>query len=375
MWKQNIRLAFRNLQRQRTFSFINILGLTIGLASCITIGLYAYSELTFDQFSESHSNIYRINKITNEKGKQPQQDGITPGPLGPALEKEIPEISAVCRFRPWFTEMLVSYDTVRISLDDVAYSDNSLLTMFNFPLVKGDKKHALTEPFTAVLTETTARKYFGNADPIGKTLLSLNDIPVKITGVTKDVPKNSSIQFTMLISMPTVEAPASADYFSWMNSWTTNVDHTFIQFRHNADPKNASNKISALLHANFPEKEFQYSTYIQPLDAIHLGSKDVLYAESFRTNSAGIIYTLLGIAVLILIIACFNFVNLTTSGALSRAKETGVQKVLGATQSQLVRKVFQRIIFAMHSFFDRCVNDCDFYFACIQRNGRHIFNH
>ena len=306
MWRHNIKLAFRNLRRQKTFSFINVLGLTIGLASCITIGLYAYNELTFDQFSQNHSRIYRINKITNEKGKQPQQDGITPGPLGPALEKEIPEIDAVCRFRPWFTEMLVSYDTIKISLDDVAYSDNAILTMFNFPLVRGDKKLALTEPFTAVLTETTAKKYFGNADPIGKTLLSLNDIPVKVTGVAKDVPKNSSIQFTMLISMSTVEAPASADYFSWMSSWTTNVDHTFIELQQHADAKNTSNKISALLHANFPEKEFQYRTYIQPLDDIHLGSKDVLYAESFRTNSAGIIYTLLGIAGLILLIACFQ---------------------------------------------------------------------
>ena len=340
MWNHNIKLAFRNLWRHKTFSFINVLGLTIGLASCIIIGLYAYNELTFDQFNQNHSTIYRINKVTNEKGKQAQRDGITPGNLAPALDKEVPEIAAACRFRPWFNEMLVSYDTVKINLADVAYADNSLLTMFDFPLVKGDKNSALTEPFAAVITETTAKKYFGKSNPLGKTLITLNDIPVKITGVAKDAPQNSSVQFNMLISMATVEAPASQNYFSWMNSWTTNVDYTFVQLKQHADATKVSGKISALLHSHFPEKEFQYRTYLQQLDDIHLGSKDVLYAESFRTNSSSIIYTLLIIAGLILVIACFNFINLTTSGALGRAKETGVQKVLGARQSQLVRKFF-----------------------------------
>ena len=236
--------------------------------------------------------------------------------------------------------MLVSYDSVKLNIGDVVYADNSVLTMFNFPLVTGDKKTALAEPFTAVITETTAKKYFGNRNPMGKTLVTLNDMPVKINGVAKDVPQNSSIQFNMLISMATLEAPANKDNFSWMNSWTTNVDYTFVQLKQHVDATKVSGKISALLHSNFPEKEFQYRTYLQPLDDIHLGSKDILYAESFRTNSSSIIYTLLIIAGLILVIACFNFINLTTSGALGRAKETGVQKVLGARQSQLVRKFF-----------------------------------
>lgn len=340
MLYHNIKLAFRNLLRHKTFSFINVLGLTIGLASCIIIGLYAYNELTFDQFHQNHSRIFRINKVTNEKGKQPQQDGITSGKLSPVLNKEIPEIAVACRIRPWFTDMLVSYDTVKITLTDVVYADNSLLKMFDFPLIAGDKNTALAEPFTAVITETTAKKYFGNTNPIGKTLITLNDMQVKINGVAKDVPQNSSIQFNMLISMATLEAPANANSFSWMNSWTTNVDYTFVQLKQNADATKASGKISALLHSHFPEKEFQYRTYLQKLDDIHIGSKDILYAESFRTNSRSIIYTLLIIAGLILIIASFNFINLTTSGALGRAKETGVQKVLGATQSQLVIKFF-----------------------------------
>jgi putative ABC transport system permease protein len=340
MFYHNLRLAFRNLRRHKTFSFINILGLSIGLASCITIGLYAYNELSFDKFNSNHGQIYRINKITNEKDKQAQHDGITPGQLAPATPREIPEVVAATRFRPWFTEMLVSYDTVHLKLDDVAYADPSFLKMFSFPLLKGDPNKALTEPSTAIITETTARKYFGRVNPIGKTLITLNNIPVRVTGVAKDVPNNSSLQFTMLISWATVEAPANADYFFWMNSWTTNVAYTFVQLKPNADPVAAGNKISSLLHSHFAEKEFQYRTYLQPLDDIHLKSADILYTEHFHTNSGKIIYTLLIIAGFILLIACFNFINLTTAGALARAKETGVQKVLGASQSQLIKKFF-----------------------------------
>jgi len=338
MLYHNLKLAFRNLLRHKTFAFINILGLVIGVVSCIVIGLYAYNELSFDTFNSNYANIYRINKNTNEKGKQAQQDGITPAELAPATTREIPEVVAATRFRPWFNEMLVSYDTVHLKLDDVAYADASFLKMLNYPLVNGNKNTALSEPSTAVITESTAKKYFGNKNPIGKTLITLNNIPVKITGVAKDVPNNSSLAFTMLISWATTEATANKDYFFWMNSWTTNVAYTFVQLKSNADATKAGNKISALLHAHFPEKEFQYNTYLQPLKDIHLKSADILYAEYFRTNSGKIISTLMIIACFILLIACFNFINLTTAGALGRAKETGIQKVLGAKKSQLIKK-------------------------------------
>jgi putative ABC transport system permease protein len=340
MLYHNFKLAFRNLLRHKIFSSINVFGLSIGLASCIIIGLYTYNELGFDTFNSHHKQIYRINKTTNEKGKQAQQDGITPGELAPSLSRQIPEVASAARFRPWFNEMLVSYDTVHLKLDDVAYADQSFLNIFDFRLTKGNQNTALSEPFAAVITESTAKKYFNNSNPVGKTLITLNDIPVKITGVCKDVPSNSSVQFTMLISWSTTEAPANKDYFFWMNSWTTNVAFTFVQLKPNADAIKTGNKISALLHTHFAEKEFQYRTYLQPLDDIHLKSQDILYADQFRTNSGKIIYTLLIIAGFILLIACFNFINLTTAGALGRAKETGVQKVLGARQSQLIKKFF-----------------------------------
>src|SRR5262245_55380100 len=121
----NLKLAFRSLYRNKTFSLINMLGLTIGLASCVIIGLYVYAEISFDHFNSRHQQIFRVNKVINEKGKKGNIDAVTPGLLASGVPAEIPEVEAATRFRPWFTEMLVSYDTIHIKLDDVAYTDNS----------------------------------------------------------------------------------------------------------------------------------------------------------------------------------------------------------------------------------------------------------
>ena len=138
--------------------------------------------------------------------------------------------------------MLVSYDSIRLKLDDVLYADASFLELFDFPLVAGEKTQVLKEPYTAVLTESTARKYFKNEDPIGKTMTTLDGIQVKVTGIAKDVAANSSIQFNMLISWETIAAPAVKDNFSWMNNWTTQVVFTFLRLKENADPVKVGDK-------------------------------------------------------------------------------------------------------------------------------------
>ncbi|HMK18506.1 MAG TPA: ABC transporter permease [Chitinophagaceae bacterium] len=336
----NLKLTLRNIWRHKTFSFINIVGLTVGVTCCLLLGLYAYNELSFDKFHSGHNNIYRINKVTSEKSKPSQLHSITPGKLAPAIRTSIPEVEYATVFRPWFSEMLVSYDTVRFKLSDVTYADEGFLNVFDFPLIKGNRETVLSEPFTAVVSESVAKKYFHTENPVGKTLTTLNNIDVKITGVCKDVPENSSIRFTMLISWATTLTQANADYFSWMNNWNTQVNYSFVKLKANSDPLKVSEKITRLLHTNLPNRAAEYNPYLQPLDKIHLYSSDILFGESFSTNSSKIVFSLLGIAAIILLIACFNFINLTTAGALGRAKETGVQKVLGANKGLLIRKFF-----------------------------------
>ena len=334
-----VRLALRHMSKHRAFSLINSFGLTIGLASFILIGLYVGKQFSFDRFHDDCSSVFRVNKITNEKG-QTQKDGLTPGLLASAIIKEIPGVSAATRIRPWFNDMLVSYDTIHLLLSDVVYADNSFLQLFNFPLLQGNRTTALAEPFTAVISESTAKKYFRNENPVGRTLTTLDNMAVKITGVSRDVPENSSIRFKLLISWGTLTTPANKDNFYWINNWTTQVVHTFIRMDKASDQKKAEEKISELLHRYRDEKEFQFRPYLQPLKDIHLHAQGILYSGAFRTNSIKIIYTLMIIAAFILLIASFNFINLGTAAALRRAKETGVQKVLGATQSQLIVRFF-----------------------------------
>lgn len=340
MFYHTLKLTLRNIWRHKTFSFINIIGLTVGVTSCILIGLYAYNELSYDKFHADYNNIYRINKVTTEKNKQAQLHSITPGQLVPSIRASIPEVQHAALFRPWFSEMLVSYDTIRFILDDVAYADKGFLNVFDFPLITGNRETVLSEPFSAVVSESVAKKYFNEENPIGKTLTTLNNIEVKVTGVCKDVPENSSIRFTMLISWATTTAQANADYFSWMNNWLTQVDYSFVKLKPQTDPLKVSEKITGLLHANLPERAMEYKPYLQPLDKIHLYSTDILFGEYFKTNSNKIVLSLIVIAGIILLIACFNFINLTTAGALGRAKETGMQKVLGANKGMLIRKFF-----------------------------------
>src|SRR5688572_9102442 len=140
MFYHTLKLTLRNIWRHKTFSFINIMGLTVGVTSCILIGLYAYNELSYDKFHADYNNIYRINKVTTEKNKQAQLHSITPGQLVPSITTSVPEVQHAALFRPWFSEMLVSYDTIRFKLNDVAYADKGFLNVFDFPLIKGNRE-------------------------------------------------------------------------------------------------------------------------------------------------------------------------------------------------------------------------------------------
>ena len=330
------KIAWRNLLRHKLFSAINVLGLAIGLACSMVIALYVFNQLSFDCFHGA--NIYRINKTTNENGRQAQNDALTPGLLAPELIKSLPEVKYAARFRPWFNDLLISHDSTSLKLKEVSFADASFLQIFNFPTVQGDAATALSEPSSAVLTETTARNLFGDENPMGKTLYTLNNIPVKVNGIVKDIPQNSSIQFSMLISWSTLTSKPYAGQFGWMNNWTAQVGFTFLQFRSEIDPKAENRKISSLLHLHFQEDEFSYQTWLQSASDLHLHSKDILYAENFRTASNSIVYILMVIAAFILLIACFNFINLSTVAAIGRLKEAGIQKVLGAHRIQLIGK-------------------------------------
>ena len=340
MLKNDFKFALRNLAKNKIFTLINLAGLALSLVCCILLGLYAYAEMTYDQFHPKHDQLFRINKVVTETNKTPEKHSITSGSLAPELLKEVPEIEYAVRLRPWFNEMVVRHENTQQKFSDVVYADADFFQVFGFKLLRGDRKTALSQPNTAVITEAKAKLFFGNTDPLGKTLVVLNETPVTITGVVEDAPYNSHLKYELLVSWGTTTTGANLEYFSWMNNWITQVVHTYVLARKDADLQLLESKIAAVFNKNLPERKEQYKHYLQPIDQAYLGSADVKFTESFKSNSDKIVYVLIGISIFILLIACFNFINLSTVAALKRIKEIGMQKVLGAARRQLIVKYF-----------------------------------
>ena len=343
MIKNYFKIAWRNLLKNKTFSFINIAGLSIGIAACLLILQYVSFELSYDQFNKNADDIYRVVNDRYQNGKLVQHGTITYSAVGKAMQDDFPEVINHARVFP-FGKMIISTADKKIGDQNVLAVDNSFLTMFSYPFVAGNAQTALKDPFDIVITETSARKIFdvrNNNFPaiIGKTFMMGKDsTPYKITGVCKDVPENSHLQFDMLASYVTMLAGKypykQADYdFTDSDFWH------YVQLKHGADYKTLEAKFPAFSQKYFQGNEVSGSDekfYLQPLSKAHLYS-DFEY-EIGDTASASVVWGLLIIAVLIIIIAWVNYVNLATAKSMDRAKEVGVRKVAGATKKQLIKQ-------------------------------------
>lgn len=332
MFKNYLKTAWRNLWRNKIFSFINVLGLTIGLTACFFIFLYVRFELSYDTFHPKGDRIYHVTcdiKTPSETIKS----GSTPWPFGPNMQRDFPEIAAFTR---------VSFDNVLIKKGDVSfqeertlYADSSLFRVFGFKLAEGDPATALKEVNSVVLSKTAAKKYFGEEDPMGQAVLLTGDgLPATVTGVMEDMPQNSQLRADVLVSMSTVVKQARGIDDAWGNFGVI----TFLLLKPNAS--------AAALQAKFPDfierhngnerrqAKMLYTVLLEPLKDIYLHSTRPAFESGSITN----VYIFSVIAIFILFIACINFINLTTARSVERAKEIGIRKVVGATKMELVRQ-------------------------------------
>jgi putative ABC transport system permease protein len=343
MIRNYFKTAWRNLMKNKTFSLINIAGLSIGMAACLLILQYVSFELSFDQFNKNADDLYRVVNDRYQNGKLIQHGTITYSAIGKAMQDDFPEVVNHTRAIS-FTKEIVSYKTKKIGDLTVLAVDNSFLGMFSFPLIAGDVRTVLKEPLSFVLTETFAKKLFNlkNNDYsslIGKEIIGGNDsLPYKITGICKDVPENSHLQFDLLLSYVSLySGPHSwkdADY-----SFTDSDFWHYIQLKHGTDYKKLEAKFPAFSQRHFQGTKVSGSIekfYLQPLSKAHLYS-DFEY-EIGKTASATVVWGLLIIAVLIIVIAWINYINLSTAKSMERAKEVGVRKVAGATKRQLIKQ-------------------------------------
>ncbi len=331
MLKNYFTIAWRNLRTKKGFSFINITGLAIGMAAAILIGLWVQNEFSFDKFHANGDSLFKVWNRSAGPGEKYCWD-VTSSPVGAALKQEFPEIRSAARMY-WPIDRLFNYGdkSLKARGNDV---DKPFLTMFSFPLSKGDPGHALDEPNDIVLTNQLANRIFGHADPMDKLVTVNNKKVFKVTGVMKDLPNNTQFDFEYLVSLA-----ANENYYT-DGSWGNNSYNTYVQLQPNVSLGALDGKIRnlELLHDSTTRTEL----FLHPID------KWRLYTRFDNGKIAGgrieVVRLLLAIAVIILLIACINFMNLSTAQSQKRAREVGVRKVMGAGRLGLINQFLSESI-------------------------------
>lgn len=333
MLKNYIKIAFRNLWKQKGYTIINVAGLAIGMTACLLILTYILNELSYDRFYEGHDNIYRIAFEGEFSGDFFNVAVSTGAMAGPAVE-EFPEITHATRVLPRSSKILLSFDDKNIYQDNIYYVDSTFFDVFSFPFIYGEPREALTDPASVVLTRSVAEKCFPGTNPVGQTLRINNERNVRITGVIEDVPPNSHFQFNMLGSFYSFERNGRNPY----EDWGSLNQYTYIRTLPGTDPDMLTEKFPEFLlrHISFLSQtdNIKFHAYLQPVPDIHLHSN--LMAELSPNSDISYIYIFGTVAVIILVLACINFMNLTTAKSVRRAREVGIRKVAGAGKPALV---------------------------------------
>ena len=342
MFKNYLKVAWRNLLRKKVFSFINIFGLAMGLAIFTLISLYVLDELSYDRYSENANRIYRVNTNIKINGSE-FNDKDTPAPMADALVKTYPRVEQAVRISGG-NDILVKKGDETLLEPHAFFADANLFSVFTLPMLAGDPKTALSAPNSMVISASMAKKYFNTLDVIGKTLKVDNTSLYNITGVIKDMPSQSHLHFNFIKSMAGLESSKS-------DFWLSNSFMTYVLVRKGttqaeldgylkeAAKKYAEPQVMNVAHSSFSELEkkgdyFKYSSI--PLTKIHLYSP--LSSELEPSGNIQYVYISAIIGLFILLIACINFMNLSTAQSAGRAKEVGVRKVIGSGRSNLVRQ-------------------------------------
>ncbi|MFA8343570.1 MAG: ABC transporter permease [Rhodothermaceae bacterium] len=334
MFRNYFKISYRNMIRHKTYSIINILGLAIGMAACIIIGTYLLSEISFDKFHKNYDRIYRVTTFL-DFGSNPVHLASSNYPAAAELKERYPEVVDAVRFRKVHQNVLIENSDKHISQSGFVYADQSVFNIFSFPLLKGDPETALKDPYSIVLTEDIAEKMFGDKDPLGKFITVNESSKFKITGIVKNPPFHSHIKFSMLASFVTLKDIVGDLYEKWLIDFQ-NFTYLLLQDNNSEDllqtklPDLVEEKIGKLLNHVSARLELK----LEPLSEIYLNSS---YVSQFSiTGNIDYIYIFSAIALLILLIACVNFMNLSTARSITRTLEIGLRKVHGANKSQLI---------------------------------------
>lgn len=359
MIRNYLKIALRNLKREKVSTTINVVGLAIGLATCLLIMVYVQDELSYDRYHEHAERIFRVGVNLRLNGKD--LSGPTLGPTAARdLQQEFPEVLQTTRIRNQGGKF-VSYGTTAFKEDRLLYADSTFFDVFTIHFTKGNPKKALTEPNTVVITQETARKYFGSQEPVGKALLFGSEkIPHRVTGVIRGMPANSYFQFDILASLAGLKEAQTIGWLDNMNFYTyillpEKYDHKKLIVK---SPRLAEKQVEGELRKfldtslkQFRARGDDFGIFLQPITDIHLHSP-FAGAELKPGGDVQNVYVLSAIAVFMLLIACVNFMNLSTATAVRRSREVGVRKVLGSLKGQLRQQFLtESVLLAVAALF------------------------
>ena len=330
MLGNQIAIALRHMSRQRGYTAVNVFGLAVGLVCAILIFLYVRYELSYDRFHEKAGRIYRVT--LNDTARSPRE-------LGPLLQADFPEVRQYARMLPTLGTWIMKHEDRIYYEKNVYWVNKELFDVFTFPLIRGDLDRALEAPYTVVISEDTARKYFGDEDPMGKTIVADNGYMVlTVTGVMENIPKNAHFHADFMISLA-----SGYDKFEWNplpSIWYSNLFYTYVVLPEGHPPTELQEKLPGFVEkhvdASFLEDLGRFELTLQPVTDIHLYSH--LEDEAGANTDVSYIYILSAIGLFILVIASVNYVNLSTAQFAHRGREIGMRKVLGASRGQLIRQ-------------------------------------
>ena len=335
MFKNYFKVALRNIIKHKGYSLINIAGLAIGLACCLFIWIWVQDELSYDKFHENDPYLYRVEENQYYSGRV-YHVTVTPYPLAPALKDDFPEIAEATRY-VGVGGQLLRYGEKAFFESRIRAVDPSFFRMFTFPFVKGNSDTALDDFFSIVISEEIAEKYFGEEDPIGKIMQANNQTDFTVTGVMKNVPSNSYLQFDIVIPYALLKKLGAVN-----DSMGSNSIATFVQLRESASLQDVNEKIRGFIKKHVPDSvtELELALYSR----IHLHQYFGYEKEGMQVKY---VYIFSVIAMFVLLIACINFMNLSTARSANRAKEVGVRKVVGALKGHIVRQFYgESVIYA-----------------------------
>ncbi|GAB4046654.1 permease prefix domain 2-containing transporter [Spirosoma litoris] len=340
MIRNYLKIAWRNLLRHLGFSAINLIGLSIGLTCCLTIYLFVQDEFSYDRFQANADQIYRVVNQRVAEGKQ-NQFAVTPPAYGPALKANFPEVQQMVRLYALANKSLITYRDKKFFESDILLADSTFFDLFDFQFLQGNPRQALLGANTLVISQAMAQKYFGDRDPVNQQLTFITrgePMIFRVTGVMKDLPTQSHLKINAVGSFSTLKSIVPPGR---LENWVWQQFYTYIKLPRGYDPARLQAKLPGLL-TRYAKPELDklgitYQSRLQPLTDIHLRSSELEFDITQKGNIR-YVYALIVIAVFALLIACFNFMNLSTARSLARAKEVGLRKAIGAERGQLINQ-------------------------------------